>query len=212
MPKLTVFREKHFHYDPAFDRLPANVYLDGYWQSLRYFDAVADEVRESFRFMQPLAGEQAALRERIAGSDAVCLNVRRADFVSNPDATAFHGCCDDAYFRAASALVARRAPQGRYFIFSDDPAWCGSVDLTGGRERVLVGHEHKGDRFAAYLQLMMACRHFILPNSSFGWWAAFLSSSAGKTVIVPEPWFNDTTTNLDDLLPPEWYRLSKSWN
>ncbi|MBI5820924.1 MAG: glycosyltransferase [Verrucomicrobia bacterium] len=209
---LRVFGQKYFHYDPEFASLPADVYLDGYWQSPRYFDGVEDEICESFRFAQPLTGEQSALCKQIASAPAVCLNVRRADFVANPEATAFHGYCDDAYFRAASALVARRVPRGRFFIFSDDPAWCASVNLTDGRESVLVGHEHKGDRFAAYLQLMAACRHFVLPNSSFGWWAAFLSAATDKLVVVPEPWFNDVETNMDDMLPSGWYRLSKSWN
>ncbi|MEI8312299.1 MAG: glycosyltransferase, partial [Verrucomicrobiota bacterium] len=202
--------EKHFHFDSSVRESPPGVHLDGHWQSPRYFESVDEEVRQTFTsFAAPLSLEQKRLLNGIASCQAVCLNVRRADFVTHPHMTAFHGLCGEAYYQEAADYIANRAPAARFYIFSDDIEWCRSVDLTGGRPCIYVGHEFAGDRFAAYLQLMTACRHFVLPNSSFGWWAGFLSQSPDKMVVVPEPWFNDPTVDATDLVPKSWIRLCR---
>jgi hypothetical protein len=36
---------------------------------------------------------------------------------------------------------------------------------------------------------LVLCKSFVISNSSFGWWAAWLSTSANKSIVVPSPWF-----------------------
>jgi FkbM family methyltransferase len=202
--------EQQFHFDPKFNQLGANVYLDGYFQSPRFFEPVQAEVRRTFKsFATPLNAEQQALAEKISACQSVCLNVRRGDYVANPVANSFHGVCDESYFHPAVAAIRQRVPDPHFFIFSDDVEWCRTANLTNGAPFTLVPHNFAGDRFGAYLQLMTACRHFILPNSSFGWWAAFLSSAPDKIVIIPEPWFDNPVNNTVDLFPAGWIRLPK---
>ncbi|HLP75745.1 MAG TPA: glycosyltransferase, partial [Candidatus Paceibacterota bacterium] len=203
--------EQQFHFDPKFFELGPNVYLDGYFQSPRFFEPVLEEVSRVFNsFAMPLNAEQQALLGKIQSCPAVCLNVRRGDYVANPVANQFHGVCDESYFHRAVAEIQNRVPNAHFFIFSDDVEWCRKANLTNGAPFTLVSHGFAGDRFGAYLQLMMACRHFILPNSSFGWWAAFLSSASDKTVITPTPWFDNPANNTVDLLPNSWIRLPKN--
>ena len=54
---------------------------------------------------------------------------------------------------------------------------------------------------------MRNCKYFIIPNSSFAWWAAWLSDSVGKIVIAPKKWFSDTSINTTDLIPSDWIRI-----
>ena len=207
----STFKEKHFHYDPDFESLGTSVYIDGYWQSPRYFKAVADEVGLTFRaFRTTLNPEQRALADRIRACNAVCLNVRRTDYVSNPVAESYHGVCYEGYFQHAVRYLLSRVPDAHFFIFSDDIEWCRDANLVKGAPCTLVTHDLAGDRFGGYLEMMMACHHFILPNSSFAWWAAFLSQSPDKIVIAPTPWFTDLATEFSDLLPSDWILLSRS--
>jgi glycosyltransferase involved in cell wall biosynthesis/predicted SAM-dependent methyltransferase/tetratricopeptide (TPR) repeat protein len=207
--KLQHVAEKHFHFDPEILKLSSNVYLDGYWQSPRYFESILDEVRQSFQFVSEMGLEARKILATIQHCEAVCLNVRRADFVSNPKTNAIHGFCGEEYFRAASQRIAAKVKSPHFFIFSDDIEWCRRTNLVGDLPCTFVSHDLAGPRFATYLQLMKSCKHFILPNSTFGWWAAFLSESPNKNVIVPKPWFSDPKINTLDLIPSGWETLDK---
>lgn len=209
--RLPCHVEQQFHFDPKFFDLGPGVYLDGYFQSPRFFEPVRAEVVRTFKsLVQPLNADQQALAGKIRACPAVCLNVRRGDYVANPVANEFHGVCDESYYQAATAAIRQQVPGAHFFIFSDDIEWCRTADLTSGASFTLVPHEFAGDRFGAYLQLMMACRHFILPNSSFGWWAAFLGDAPEKIVVAPTPWFDNPFNNTVDLLPAAWRRLPKN--
>ncbi|HTV41928.1 MAG TPA: glycosyltransferase [Candidatus Sulfotelmatobacter sp.] len=207
--ELRCVAEKHFHFDPEIERLGANVYLDGYWQSPRYFESALDEVRQSFEFVSEIGPEARAVLTAIQNCESVCLNVRRADFISNPRTRAIHGLCGEAYFQAAVRRIAGKIKSPHFFIFSDDIEWCRRANLVGNMPCTFVPHNLAGPRFATYLQLMKSCKHFILPNSTFGWWAAFLNESRNKIVIVPKPWFSDPNINTADLIPAGWETLEK---
>ena len=54
---------------------------------------------------------------------------------------------------------------------------------------------------------MTNCKHFIIPNSSFGWWAAWLANFSKKIVVAPKKWFSDSNINTKDLIPDDWIRI-----
>ncbi len=62
---------------------PTHCYLDGYWQSEKYFITIRDELRAELCFSQSLSGEAAALAETIETCEAVCVHVRRTDFLTD---------------------------------------------------------------------------------------------------------------------------------
>lgn len=199
--------EKHFHYDAATADLPAGVYLDGYWQSPRYFESIEPEVRRAFALSPTLDEAAAAFAAQIKQSEAVCLHVRRGDMVHNAHTASVHGSCSLDYYRTACDLLAQKFPNAHFFVFSDDPAWCAGQDLTGGRPCTIVSRP--GATEAVDLFLMRQCRHFITANSSFSWWAAYLGEAPEKTVIVPDPWFTDPSLDVSDLCPKAWIRWSR---
>lgn len=207
--KLQPVTEKHFHFNPEILTLGSNVYLDGYWQSPRYFESVLDEVRQNFQFVTDISPEAQTILKQIQNCEAVCLHVRRADYVSNARTRDVHGPCDAAYFRAASRKIARKLRAPHFFIFSDDIEWCRSANLVGDLSCTFVSYKSAGQGFATDLQLMKSCKHFILSNSTFSWWAAFLNECKDKIAIIPAPWFNDPKINTSDLIPAGWEALDK---
>lgn len=199
--------EPHFHYWSGIAELDDGCYLDGYWQSPRYFEAVAGTIRQDFAFRHALSGENERIAREIGGCDAsVSLHVRRGDYVTNPRATSHHGLMGvDYYRRAVDALALGRASHSpTFFVFSDDIAWA-AAELPLPEDTRFISHNSGSDSHFD-LQLMSLCRHHIVANSSFSWWAAWLGQHDGSIVVAPKTWFRapyDTRT----LTPDEWIRV-----
>jgi hypothetical protein len=54
---------------------------------------------------------------------------------------------------------------------------------------------------------MSLCKHNIIANSSFSWWAAWLNVNPNKIVIAPERWFNNKSLANQDILPDSWHKI-----
>ena len=179
-------------------------YLIGYWQSERYFAPIADTIRREVRVNAAPEGRNARLLDEIAASDAVAIHVRRGDYVSNPAATAYHGLCGLDYYRAAIRRLAGSVPRPHCFVFSDDLDWV-RANLDTGHPTTFVGHNT--DTPWEDLRLMAACRHFIVANSSFSWWGAWLGEWPGKQVIAPARWFQADHGGEGEIVPAGWLRM-----
>ena len=203
LPRLVL--EKSFEFDPAILHLHDGKYLDGYWQSYRYFTDVAPDIRREFVVRTPPSEADRTLLDRMARCDSVCLHVRRGDYGSNPIALQYHGLCTLEYYRTAVEGLAAQLHAPELFVFSDDMPWV----KQHLRFELLTTHvEHHGvDSAPLELRLMAGCRHFVIANSSLSWWAAWLAANENPIVYAPRRWFADSTINTADLTPPAWHRL-----
>lgn len=162
-----------------------NIYLVGYFQNVGYTDPIYEILKKDFTLKNPIKNERTLeLLDSIKNSNSVMLNVRRTDFVNN----SFHGTMDVDYYNRAIEIINQKIDNPKYFIFSDDIDWC-KENLQNIENSLIVDHSYKGDRFGEYLELMRNCKHFIIPNSSFAWWSAYLNDNKDKIVITPENWF-----------------------
>lgn len=198
-------REAHYHFDMRILDMPDGVYLDGYWQSERYFADVADVIRADLTITAPAEGRNLELLEQIESCNAVSVHVRRGDYVSDKNTADYHGTCGLDYYHRAIQYVANATVKPDLFIFSDDPDWV-RVNLNVPYPLTIVDHNGP-ERCVEDLRLMSACRHHILANSSFSWWGAWLDPRPEKIVVAPKQWFRRTDMNTVDLLPAGWIRL-----
>ena len=204
IPKQSrVLLQKSFAFDARDLEVGGHVYVDGYWQSERYFKGIDSLVRQHLVVTTPLSVQSRELLDQIAAEETVCLNVRRADFVNHP----LHRSLDAEYFaRAIEEMRGRLGRAFRLLVFSDDIEWC-RENLRLGVTPEFVGHEFAGAKFSTYFSLMSACKHFIIPNSSFAWWAAWLATNPDKVVIGPLRWFADPKVDTSNVLPDDWIRV-----
>jgi hypothetical protein len=181
------------------------VVLEGYFQSWRYFIEQERDIRAGLTLRHPLTGEQGKLLRQIESENALCLHVRRGDYVTNPVNVAYHGALDLSYYQAALAALGPAAVGATLYVFSDDPTWS-REHIKLDRPTVFVEPSQPEQPWED-LRLMAACRHFVVANSSFSWWGAWLASHPDKRVIAPKRWFAGAEHDTRDLCPPDWIRL-----
>lgn len=194
-------------------------YLTGYFQSEKYFKDVEDQVRKAFTFSNRIwEGLEPGLKEktenylaRIQTSLSVSIHVRRGDYLTTSEV--FGGICTEEYYRSAVGRMLEHFPEALFFVFSNDVQWvrewisrlCGQQEnLTEDRFVVIEGTTEE----TGYLDmfLMSRCRHYILANSSFSWWGAWLNPSENKEVIAPSVWFNNQDSK--DIYTEKMIRIS----
>jgi hypothetical protein len=192
--------EDTFTFNPAVNLSAATNYLTGFWQSEQYFNYAAENIRNDFKLKKaPDQANQDHLR-RIKGCAAVSVHIRRGDYVNNPS----HPVCDSSYYKDAITLSGQLIKEPVYFIFSDDIEWVkGNLDIAAPNHIIDVNaHQSHFELF-----LMSNCRHHIIANSSFSWWAAWLNPNLDKVVIAPKRWFNDPAMDTTDLIPENWITI-----
>lgn len=195
-------KEKYFHFNPSILNVREAVYFEGYWQSPKYFAGFENVIRKDFTLKKPLSPLSNKLYMEIRGIEAVCVFVRRLDYVGNK----LHDTVTKEFYDNALAILLQKISIDRLYIFSDDIEWC-QKNMNFTLPLMFVGNEYAGEKYEEKLILMSACKYFIIPNSSFAWWGAWLSDSTNKIVIAPKKWFNDPTINTNDITPSSWIRI-----
>lgn len=194
-------RERGLGYNPAFETFADPAYLHGYWQSERYFADIADTIRRDFTFPAFSNPQNADMAARIAATPAIALHVRRGDYL----ALGQHAICDEAYYLKALDTVAQGLDAPVVYVFSDDPDWA-KANLPLPCEKIVVDFNGPDTDFED-MRLMSLCRHNVIGNSSFSWWAAWLNANPDKRVAAPARWFGDPKMDNPDILPDGWLRV-----
>lgn len=202
-----VVEEKGFGYrDDVLSKGHTAKYFSGYWQSVKYLSGIEETIRSEFQPRTDLTTEAKDLKQRIEHLGAACVNVRRGDFVSDEKTRKFHGYMDAEYYTSGLKRLRQTGAFDHVFVFSDEPEWCASnLHLPGNIE--VVAHRFAGPHFTHYIHLMASCSGFVIPNSTFGWWGAWLSNVSGNQIVSPRNWFADKSVDTTDLIPNSWVRL-----
>lgn len=158
-------------------------YIDGYWQSEKYFIESKEIIKKDFNLNKsPQIGNTS-------------IHVRRTDYVSS---NGYHPVQTIKYYKDA---VDHIGEYNKLLIFSDDINWC--EENFNFKNMVFV----KGNNEIEDLSLMSSCDHNIIANSSFSWWGAWLNDNPTKKIISPSKWFGDHVKINDDIIPPEWIKI-----
>jgi len=208
-----VITEREFTFDRNLLEAKRNCWLFGHWQSEKYFDAVADQIRADFTPLSEVSIASRALERKILafGNRSVFLHIRRTDYINWLPNLEAHGSCSNEYYLRAADVIAQHVSDPHFFAFSDEPEWVRD-NLRLPYSMTVVSHNKPGDAFKVGnehedLWLMSRCRHAVLANSSFSWWGAWLNSERERMVIAPKRWFGALCHDTRDLVPSRWIRL-----
>lgn len=205
----SVFTEKeYFYFDKEIFDQSSQVYLDGFWQSYRYFKDCQDIIRKEFSSFPDLSENGKELAEKIRACQSVCVAIRRNDYVSFQKNIDFFGVLPLSYFQQAIHLMKVRIKDPFFFIFTDEIEWC-RKNFTLTENVFFVTADYNGERYIEKFQLMTLCKNFIIANSTFAWWPAWLNSNPAKVVIAPKNWVTNKkwNENANNLMPDHWIRI-----
>lgn len=154
--------------------------IDGLWQSTFYFYDITDILRTDLIIKPPTDNRNYSAVQWIKKNQAVAIHVRCYSTAGSS------GNVQEAYYRAALSLVADKIKKPYFAIFSDDPQYAISLlNLPQDRTLVVDWNENEGGEIIDFW-LMKNCKHFIIANSTFSWWAAWLGArSADQLVFFP---------------------------
>ena len=204
-PPAPTYREPYFHYAP----IPTGAQsIFGYYQSSRYFADASGDVRRLFDphpvIKNVTAAKYGVYLTEEAKTTTVIVHVRRGDYMIASNLH-YHGILTPLYYRAAMKHFRDRAvlgPSTQFLIFSDDIDYCRA---TYGDDAGVTCIDEQNEGVA--LHFMSQFRHYIIANSSFSWWAAYLGEPA-VTVVAPDRWFGPAAPqDWEDIYEPGWLRL-----
>ena len=195
------FEPNRAYIDP--NELLKYTYYDGYWQSYRYVDEVADKLRMDFVPRAPLAEQSQETQREMMGQNSVFIGVRRGDYAAE---ASHYGVFSNNYYRTAMDLIERRVDSPVFYVFSNDIEWC-KKNMDWGSHKVLFRDNEKQMDDFDELILMSSCKHAIVVNSTYNWWGAYLISNPDKIIVCPSKWFFDDKPI--DIIPPQWTKIKE---
>ena len=190
-----ILTEQRFDFDETlFNNCPDNVSLYGFFQTEKYFKHIEDTIRRDFIFKKSIRDDCKEIVEEVFDQDPIALHIRRGDFLINSGN--HHNLSLDWYEKALKKFD----PDREVIIFSDDIFWA-SVQELFKPDRFIIsdGNSSYHDLF-----MMTQCSDFIIANSTFSWWGAWLANTG--RVVAPSKWFgpNNAHLNTQDLYPSHW--------
>lgn len=191
-------------FEPRIIEAGGDVYLDGFWQSHKYFEDISGILLREFTLRDSRSNAFTAAEHAIrdAGSNSVAVHIRRGDYAPDKESGRRHTALPVSYYHNAFKEIKKHAQTPHYFIFSDEPEWAKKNMLFSDKATFIADICNLTDY--EELLLMAACRHAVIANSTFSWWGAWLNPSTEKTVIAPREWYNKVDFNPKDRIPPDW--------
>ncbi len=198
------YKEKCFNYDNNINNLKSkNLYLEGYWQSEKYFKNIEDTIRKEFTLKEDLDKKYNQLLEKMKNSNSVSIHYRRTDYLLEKNTSIYESLSED-YYQNAIKTIEEKVNNPVYFVFSDDIEW---IKKNAKLPSSTIFVSDKNNKDYEEFMLMSKCKHNVIANSSFSWWSAWLNNNPEKIVIAPKNWFVDKNTNTNDLIPDNWIRV-----
>ncbi len=177
--------------------IPKDLFCDGYFQSPGYLDPVRHRLLNEIVPRDKFTEKEQKFMDQIKSCESVCLTIRLGDYLGNT----VHQVCTREYYMRAMDMMAERKPGCRFFVFSDEIEAAGKMF----RFRYPVSYDSGRSKDSISLAVMSKCKHFIISNSSFSWWAQYLSQNPEKIVISPDRWYAQDIPC--DIMQKEWVRI-----
>lgn len=192
------YAETYFHYEPI--PYTPNMKLRGFFQSEKYFKHNKAQILALYAPSDSIVRYLTKkYRSIIDHPNSVAVHFR--DFTIEVPADKFFKDIKINYYKQALSLFPNDA---LFVVFTNNPKRCREIFSKLPYEFIFIeGEKHFHDFY-----LMSFCKHNIICNSTFSWWAAYLNPNPDKIIICPKKWYNPSFVNDEmDLLPDEWIKL-----
>lgn len=177
--------------------LPQYRFLNGYWQNTKYFEDIRPRLIEQITYRGELNEKQIDIIESMQKVNSVAVHIRRGDYLKLSEVYAVAGL---EYYSKAMEYFNNQDANCVFYMFSDDISWC--KENFGERNNIIYIDQKISNSPYIDFELMRYCRNYIIANSTFSWWASWLSKTETQTMIAPSKWFHveKTQNRIGDAL------------
>jgi hypothetical protein len=198
-----MYNEIDFSYNEI-PNIGGSVYLNGYFQSEKYFIEYKEEIKNLFSFPVNIFDDVFETvfdkyKINLSEDNTCSIHVRRGDYLKLPD---HHPTQNMNYYMKA---IKQMSKDTKFLIFSDDISWCKENFPDIPEKFIFI----EGGQDFEDLLMMSLCKNNITCNSTFSWWAAWLNNNPDKIVIAPSVWFGSAYSDYDisDLYCDGWIKI-----
>ena len=177
-------------------------YLNGYWQSEKYFNSAKDIILNDYKCNFKENDVNLEVLKDIENTNSVSIHVRMGDYKSSENADRHFVIRDAKYYERAIERIKKSVDNPKFFIFSNDIQW---VKENLPLDNSVIIDWNQGKDSYKDMFLMSKCKHNIIANSSFSWWGAWLNENKDKLVIAPDRWFNNI--QAPDVICDSWIKV-----
>lgn len=167
-------------------------YYEGCWQNTAYFAKYEKELKKELTYQGIMSQELTELAQKLREGTTVAVHVRHGDYLNAFNQTIYE-VPEATYYQHAMQYMKKLYPHCSFYFFSDDMDWC--MEQFGKEESCVFPKVQTPHTAQEDIYLMQQCSHFIIANSSFSWWAAWLGADECSTCIAPKDWYKDTRMN-----------------
>jgi hypothetical protein len=198
-----ILRNPDIFYQNVLNR--SDGYFDGFWNNEKYFKERENVIKQDFKLKKPFEQKALEMSKKIdSEQNATSLNIRRGDYISIQKIANVFNELNFSYYEQAMKIILEKHSDAHFFISSDDIGWVKenfpkNYPVTFVSCPEIVDYEE--------LTLMSLCKHNIIANSTFSWWAAWLNQNLNKIVIAPKKWYRDDKLNLGNKIPNTWIQI-----
>jgi hypothetical protein len=199
--KFDIYKYKDVNYTeiPYFDK---HTVLEGYFQSDKYFKEYKREILKLLSLPEYYKKAAELKVAKFNEETIVAVHIRRGDYLKYSNV--YHLLSKNYYDNAKQVLEEKLGFRPIYLYFTNDKKWVRENFTLENKDEII-----DLDRDFKEFCVMQQCHHFIIANSSFSWWAAYLSDVLEgvlpKYVIAPRNWYkHDTKINWSDIYPEDW--------
>lgn len=199
---MYISRDVYNYYDLPVSK-KKNKYIIGFWQSPKYFAGIEDQIRDELQVVTPPSKENEAKLKEIRASNAVCVHIRLGDYLKYPKLN----ICTEKYYFEGMDYIAEHTENPKFYIFSyshEDMEWI----KNNYKFKYDVEYVDLSNPDYEELRLMYNCKHFVISNSTFSWWAQFLSGNNDKVVVAPAEWNRESHQNAKDIYMDNWHLIN----
>ncbi|MFZ1705222.1 MAG: alpha-1,2-fucosyltransferase [Saprospiraceae bacterium] len=200
-----------FKPDDRLMNLTHSAYISGWCAKEVYVREIKEDLKQYFLPKKPFSPCAENFLNHIQATNSVSIHIRRGDYL---ELEHFFRVIPVEYYQQAVSEISQKLNKPTFFIFSNDLDWA-KTNMDFVKDAIFVDlpacQNYTGLADIEEYQLMKHCRHNIIGNSSFSYWAAYLNIHKGNLVFTPKKWFNDTfyQQSLDKypICPPDWIQL-----
>jgi hypothetical protein len=203
--QLAIYKEPQFSFREIQNAHYHTIMLEGYFQSSKYFASCKDEIRSLFKPTEEIKNICQTKWGHLmsGGNELVLVHARRTDYLK-PQNIAIHNPLPPSYYHNAFQAIMKYIPNAFFVLVSDDPSYWDTIKIPG--HYICINEPNS----AITLYFMTHFKNYIIANSSFSWWGAFLSKYTNPLVIAPEKWFGPAgVQDYQDIYEPEWIKVSQ---